>query len=42
MKEENWYRLKNTSKVISPSLLVFRDRVIHNIVEMIRMSRRYK
>lgn len=38
MKEENWYRLKNTSKVISPSLLVFKDRVIHNIEEMIRMS----
>ena len=37
MKGENWYRLKNTSKVNSPSLLVFKDRVIHNIEEMVRM-----
>lgn len=38
MQEENWYRLKDTDNVISPSLLVFKDRVIHNIKEMVKMS----
>ena len=38
MGEETWYRLKDSSKVISPSLLVYKDRVVHNIEEMIRMT----
>lgn len=38
MNQENWYRLKDSSEAISPSLLVYKDRVIHNIQEMVRMS----
>lgn len=38
MAEENWYRLKDTSNVISPSLLVYKERVLHNIEEMIQMT----
>ncbi|RRQ50412.1 D-TA family PLP-dependent enzyme [Maribacter algicola] len=37
MEEENWFRLKDITSVISPSLLVYRERVVHNIEEMIRM-----
>ncbi|KAA2219628.1 D-TA family PLP-dependent enzyme [Maribacter flavus] len=38
MGEETWYRLKDSANVISPSLLVYKERIIHNIEEMIRMT----
>lgn len=38
MEEENWFRLKDVTSVISPSLLVYKDRIVHNIEEMIRMA----
>ncbi|MFS4468638.1 D-TA family PLP-dependent enzyme [Maribacter sp. 2210JD10-5] len=38
MKTDEWFRLKNPEKVISPSLLVYPDRVMHNIRTMITMA----
>lgn len=37
MKNNNWYSLKNPEGVISPSLLVYPDRIQHNIDLMISM-----
>lgn len=36
--KQNWYTLNNTEEVISPSLLIYKDRIIHNIETMIRMA----
>ena len=37
MQNESWYSLKNHEEVISPSLLVYPDRIQHNIELMISM-----
>lgn len=36
-EQNNWYALRTTEKVISPSLLVYPERIEHNIRLMIRM-----
>ncbi|WP_273568222.1 D-TA family PLP-dependent enzyme [Maribacter halichondriae] len=38
MKEQQWYELTDTENVISPSLLVYPERIEHNIRMMIRMT----
>ncbi|MBQ4913006.1 D-TA family PLP-dependent enzyme [Maribacter sp. MMG018] len=38
MNHTNWYLLNNTEEIISPSLLIYKDRVIHNIDTMVRMA----
>lgn len=38
MSEENWFQLKNTEALISPSLLVYPDRIKHNIETMVAMA----
>ncbi|MFX0556428.1 D-TA family PLP-dependent enzyme [Maribacter sp. CXY002] len=37
MNQDKWYVLKNTQQVISPSLLVYPDRIEHNIQTMVKM-----
>lgn len=37
MKSKNWYSLNNPEEVISPSLLVYPDRIQHNIELMVSM-----
>ena len=37
MKEQKWYELENTENVVSPSLLVYPDRIEHNIASMVSM-----
>jgi D-serine deaminase-like pyridoxal phosphate-dependent protein len=37
MQHDNWYSLKNPEEVLSPSLLVYPDRIEHNIELMIAM-----
>lgn len=36
--EEQWYRIQNENEVLSPSLLVYPERIEHNIREMIRIA----
>lgn len=38
MENKNWFRLKNSKTIISPSLLVYPDRITHNIKTMISMA----
>lgn len=39
MKKLNWYELKDSSKVTSPSLLVYPERVEKNLVHMLHIAR---
>ncbi len=38
MENRNWYEIADTEDVISPSLLVYPDRILHNIRAMIEMA----
>ncbi|SDD58472.1 D-serine deaminase, pyridoxal phosphate-dependent [Pricia antarctica] len=38
MENKNWYELTDTKDVISPSLLVYPDRILHNIRTMLEMA----
>ena len=38
MNNENWFLIKNTDSLISPSLLVYPDRIVENIKTMISMA----
>ena len=38
MKNNNWYAIKNTSDVVSPTLLVYPDRIAKNLDTMIAMA----
>lgn len=38
MDNDNWFLLKNTETIISPSLLVYPDRILHNIKTMVSMA----
>ena len=38
MKKENWYHIKDTEQLISPSLLVFPDRIEKNIGTMLKIA----
>jgi D-serine deaminase-like pyridoxal phosphate-dependent protein len=36
MENQNWYEVKNVDEIDSPALLVYKDRVIHNIDTLIK------
>lgn len=38
MQVENWFEVKNPEKIFSPGLLVYQDRVAHNIDLMIKIA----
>ena len=38
MNQRHWYKLKNPEQIISPSLLVYPDRILQNIQTMIAMA----
>ena len=38
MNTENWFPLKNAESVVSPSLLIYPDRIRHNIGTMVNMA----
>lgn len=38
MENRNWYEIANTEDVFSPSLLLYPDRILHNIKVMIEMA----
>ncbi len=38
MENQNWYKIADTEEVISPALLVYPERILHNIRTMIEMA----
>lgn len=38
MKTDSWYEIENLGQLITPSLLVYRDRILHNIRTMIAIA----
>lgn len=38
MKIQNWYEIADTQEVISPALLIYPDRILHNIRTMIEIA----
>lgn len=38
MKNTNWYEIENTESVVTPSLLVYPERILHNIRTMMAMA----
>ncbi|HET8738005.1 MAG TPA: D-TA family PLP-dependent enzyme [Pricia sp.] len=38
MEDKNWYRINDPNEVISPALLVYPARILHNIKKMIEMA----
>lgn len=39
MEDQNWYEIKDSTTIITPSLLVYPNRIRHNIRTMLKMAR---